>query len=126
MGGGLGPGPRAEKIKVRHDPARNDIRSILGAAGHYVVDLTGGPVTIPAAYRQCRWYEVDVGGPVRFTYNNDAGEPFTINLQAIEGANDQYPDISYVYSTLGDNSTPCSCQVYNDSGVLVNGIRLVM
>lgn len=123
---GLGPGPGGSpKIKNRHAPERNDIRSILGASGHYVVDLSSGDVTIPDAYRQCRWYEVDVGGPVRFTYNNDAGESFTINLQANEGANDQYPDISVVYSTLGDGSTPCSCQVYNASGALVNGIRLV-
>jgi hypothetical protein len=129
--GGLGPGGGgATKIKVRHAPERNDIRSILGAGGHYVVDLTDADalVEVPEEWQQCRWYEVDVGGPVRFAYKNDTGEaPFTVTLLAIEGANDQYPNITGVYPVLGDGSTPCSCQVYDDAtGALVNGIRLVM
>lgn len=102
---------------------------MLGAAGHYVVDLTDASamVAVPEEWQQCRWFEVDVGGPIRFKYSNDVPEEFTVTLQAIEGANDQYPNIFGVYPVLGDGETPCSCQVYDDvTGLLVNGIRLVM
>lgn len=128
MGGAnLGPGPGGSvSIKVRHAPQRDDIRSILGAAGHRIVDLTAatGDVDITGADLQCRWYEVDVGGVIKFSYRNDAGETFTVTLLAIEGANDQYPNIVKVFKTYGVG-VECDCQVYNEEGVLVNGIRLV-
>lgn len=124
---GLGPGPKAARIRNRHDAQRDDIRSILGATGHRIIDLTNavGDVTIETADLQCRWFEVDVGGVIKFTYQNDAGDDYTVVLQAIEGANDQYPNITRVFKTYNVGGTECDCQVYNAAGVLVNGIRLV-
>lgn len=112
------------------DPERNDIRTVLGAGKHAVVDVSEGTVALNDAdnasampKKGCRYFEVDVEGIIKFDYTDDNGFPCTRVMNALPGRN-LYMNITRVYDTY-NGSTPCAAQSYNDDGELITGIVLI-
>jgi hypothetical protein len=119
----MGPGPAVSTIKVPFDARRDDIRSILGAAGHYIADCSSADVDVPAANQHCRYFECDTEGIIKFDYKDDAGDTHTVVMKAKEGVN-HYPNVVKVYRYY-TGTTSCTAQAYDASGSLITGIRLV-
>ena len=116
-------GPRTA-VRTSFNGARNDIRSILGSGGHYIIDCSSEDKEVPTAFQNHRYFEVDVEGVIKFTYIDDEGNEYTVVMTAIKGRN-LYSRITDVFKEYAD-STSCTAQVYNSSGALVTGIRLVL
>lgn len=118
---------------------RNDIRSILGAARHTVVDVSAGAVqmvepqnsyTDPAdaakPKKGCRYFEVDEAGTIKFDYTDDNGNTtMTRVMDAVQGIN-HYGNITQVYRYSDDeDSVECTAKVRNENGDLVIGMVTV-
>lgn len=115
----MGRGPNAS-LRVKFDERRDDVRSILGSAGHYVADASSADVTLAAAQQKCRYFTVDVEGIIKFDYTDDAGNTYTRVMIASPGVN-HYLNITKVYRYYV-GTTACTAQSYTDAGALIVGI----
>jgi hypothetical protein len=103
---------------------RNQVSSITGQMAHYVVELSGANVTIPAAWRGCRWVECDVAGTVRVAYTKDNGV-IAIETKALSvGEKWLVPDVQTVYYQYGTTPASCDTKALTDAGDEVTGIKL--
>lgn len=118
---GMGKGP-STTLRVKFDERRDDIRSILGSAGHYVANVTSGDATLSSAQLRSRYFTVDVEGIIKFDYTDDAGTTYTRVMIALPGVN-HYLNITKVYQNY-KSATACTAQSYSDAGLLVTGIAL--
>lgn len=99
-------------------------RQIVGAGDHEVVDLTnaGAVDYVEPAMKNCRFFEVDVEGIIKFEYETNNSLRKTRVMYAQAGIN-RYRNIKKVYLNYKAASA-CSTQSYKDDGTLVSGITL--
>lgn len=113
-----------EGRKEFHPRELNDIREILGAAGHEIVNAADGDAT--PAYEKSRYAEVDTDGIIKFDYKNlISGETLTFVGNVFSGTPIHYPNICKVYRYY-KGTTACTATVFLTNGTAeVAGLRLV-
>lgn len=104
---------------------RDRLRMYGAQQNHYVCDLSGAAdLTIPDAYKNCRWVECDVAGIVKVDYQDDHQKDRTETKYLNSGERWLVPNVTKVYYnyTVG---TPLTTTVYKDDGTgPVVGIKL--
>lgn len=99
-------------------------KHIVGAGDHEVIDLTSTTDYEETSIKNCRYFEVDTEGLIKFSYfPNNKGTLKTIVMIARAGLN-RYRNIHRVYKNY-KSSEACTAKVYNDEGNEVTGIRLI-
>ena len=105
------------------DREKGDVRYLQGAQNHFVCDVSSDDVTVADQYKNCRYFECDEEGTIKFDYTDDSGNTRTRCVVAKAGIN-HYPNITKVYQYTSD-STDCTAGVYKDDGTQVTGIALI-
>lgn len=112
-----------EDKKEVHPLMKEDIRELYGCCRHEIIDASSGDAT--PSNTCCRYAECDADGIVKFDYlDSSDGSTKTVIKQVTAGGIIHNPNITKVYRYY-TGSTAITAQVYNSSGTLVNGLRLV-
>lgn len=103
---------------------RESIGSLTGQQAHYVVELDGADVTIPDAWRGCRWVECETDGTIRVTYTGDNGVARTETKSLSAGEKWFVPDVQIVHYQYGTTPASCDTGTLTDAGDVAVGIKL--
>lgn len=109
-------------IQQNFDKRRDDVRELIGAGGHEICTSASGDY-VPTKLN-CRYFAIDTDGIVKIDYCDDWGNTYTVIVQAIAGVPMHYRNITKVYRYY-TGTTNATATVFNASGSLVQGIRLL-